>query len=165
MTTKSLLEILHRLIAAGVDFVVVGGMAAVMRGAPLTTADIDIVHDRAEDNVRRLLAVLRSLNARYRHDPRDLQPTESHLLGPGHQLLKTDLGPVDVLGAISGVGYRELLEDSGPLRIGGGFSVQVVSLARLIELKRSAGRPKDLLALPVLEATLAVRRERGDEED
>lgn len=165
MATKSLLEILRRLRSAGVDFVVIGGMAGVMHGAPLTTADIDIVHDRAEDNVRRLLEVLHALNARYRHDLRDLQPTESHLVGPGHQLLRTDLGPVDVLGAVSGVGYRELLGDSSPMNIGAGFSVHVVKLARLIELKRSAGRPKDILALPVLEATLEVHREKGDDEE
>lgn len=161
MATKNLLEILRRLRAAGVKFVVVGGMAGVMRGAPITTADIDLVHERSTDNVRRLLEVLLTLNARYRHDPRDLQPTESHLVGPGHQLLRTELGPVDVLGEVSGAVYADLLPDSSPLSIGSGLKVHVVHLARLIELKKSAGRPKDLLALPVLQATLDVTEDEG----
>lgn len=164
MPTRNLLEILRRLRAADVKFVVVGGMAGVMRGAPITTADIDIVHDRATDNVQRLLDVLLALNATYRHDPRDLQPTESHLVGPGHQLLRTDLGPVDVLGEVSGAGYADLLEDSSTLAIGEGLTVHVLQLARLIDLKKRAGRPKDLLALPVLQATLDLTQET-DEED
>lgn len=163
MATKNLLEILRRLRTDDVEFVVVGGMAGVMRGAPITTVDIDIVHDRSTDNVRRLLEVLLAMNARYRHDPRNLQPTESHLVGPGHQLLQTELGPVDVLGEVSGATYADLLPDSSLLDIGDGFRVHVVKLARLIELKRSAGRPKDFLALPVLQATLDATEETNDE--
>lgn len=61
---------------------------------------------------------------------------------------------MDVLGEVSGAVYTDLLPTSSPLRIGDGLTVQVIHLARLIELKKSAGRPKDLLALPVLQATL-----------
>ncbi len=160
MANRNLIELLRLLEAAGVEFVVVGGMAGVMQGAPVVTVDIDIVHRRTTENVARLLGVLEGIDARYRSDPRGLAPAKSHLLGPGHQLLGTRLGPLDVLGEVAGGGYEELLGDSVRLRLKEDLSVNVLGLARLIELKRAAGRPKDLAALPVLEATLALLRKK-----
>jgi hypothetical protein len=161
MATRNLIELLRMLEAAGVEFVVVGGMAGVMQGAPVVTADIDIVHRRTAENVARLLGVLGAIDARYRRDPRGLAPGESHLLGPGPQLLQTRLGPLDVLGEIGGGGYQQLLPDAIRLQLGEGLSVKVLGLAKLVELKRAAGRPKDLAVLPVLEATLELLRRKG----
>jgi len=67
-----------------VDYLVVGMLAAVLQGAPAVTFDVDIVHRRSPENVARLLAALRDLDAVYRGDPRRLRPVETHLLGPGH---------------------------------------------------------------------------------
>ena len=61
-------EVLRRLAANDVEFIVVGMMAGVLRGAPFT-ADLDLVHRRSADNVSRLLDVLAGLDAIYRHDP------------------------------------------------------------------------------------------------
>jgi predicted nucleotidyltransferase len=70
----------------------------------------------------------------------------------------TDAGPLDVLGSINdGVRFEDLVDSSDVLE-GAGVEVRVLSLERLIELKRQLGRPKDLAALPVLEATLRERR-------
>ena len=69
-------EILRRLAASKVDFIVVGMAAGVLRGAPVTTVDLDIVHRRGVDNVSRLLGVLDELQAVYRHDARRLSPQE-----------------------------------------------------------------------------------------
>src|SRR5690606_38182380 len=87
------LELLSR---HGVDFVVVGGVAAVLQGVPLVTFDVDVVHGRTDENVDRLLAALAELDARYRGDPRGLVPTRETLLGPGQHLLSTALGPLDL---------------------------------------------------------------------
>jgi hypothetical protein len=87
-------EILRLLAANEVEFIVVGMTAGVLQGAPVTTIDLDVVHRRNPENVARLLGVLASLDAVYRHDSRRLRPQESHLLGPGHQLLSTTHGPV-----------------------------------------------------------------------
>jgi hypothetical protein len=106
--------------------------------------------------------VLASLDAVYRHDPPKLRPQESHLLGPGHQLLTTSLGDLDCLGAIGeGIGYEELLGRTVEMDLSGGTTIRVLSLSALIEAKERAGRPKDLAALPLLRATLdELKRQR-----
>jgi hypothetical protein len=97
---SDLTTLLARLAASGADFVLVGALAAVAQGAPLTTLDVDVVHRRDPANVDRLLEFLAEVDARYRGRP----PGQARdaLLGPGHQLLATSLGPLDVLGAIEG---------------------------------------------------------------
>jgi len=138
-----------------VEFVIVGMAAGVLQGVPLTTLDVDIVHRRTADNVARLLDALTDLQAVYRGDPRNLAPTESHLLGPGHQLLTTRNGDLDCLGTVDdGKTYEDLLPFTTELEIGGGRRVRALRLSTLIEVKRRAGRPKDLAVLPYLEATL-----------
>lgn len=129
--------------------------AGVLQGAPVTTFDLDVVHRRSPDNVARLLRVLTTLEAVYRHDARRLRPQASHLSGPGHQLLTTIHGDLDCLGTIGdGVDYEGLLGQTVSMSLSGGLNVRVLSLAALIEAKEQAGRPKDLAALPVLRATL-----------
>jgi hypothetical protein len=92
-------EALEILAAHHVDFVVVGGVAAVLGGAPISTFDLDIVHDRAPTNVVRLLDALAALDARYRDlTGRVLRPEARALEGEGHHLLLTRCGPLDVLG-------------------------------------------------------------------
>lgn len=154
-------DILRLLATNEVDFIVVGMTAGILHGAPVTTVDLDVVHRRSRDNVARLLRVLAALDAVYRHDPRKLRPQESHLIGPGHQLLTTTHGDLDCLGAIGeGLGYEELIEQTVAMSLPGGLVVRVLSLPALIETKERAGRPKDLAALPVLRATLDEVRRR-----
>ncbi len=95
MRSARFVDALRVLVAHEVEFVVVGMAAGVLHGVPLTTLDVDIVHRRTKDNVERLLNALHELQA-----PRNLAPTESHLLGAGHQLLTTLYGDVDCLGTI-----------------------------------------------------------------
>ena len=150
-----LTTLLERLLAADVEFVLVGGLAAVVQGAPLTTFDVDVVHRRTEVNVDRLLVFLTGVNARYRNRPGlPLPPKRSALLGPGHSLFMTDLGPLDALGAIEGgADYDQLLPESLPVPIGG-RTVHVLSLGKIVALKRGSSDPKDKLRLLVLEAVL-----------
>jgi hypothetical protein len=99
--TANLGALLKGLKEAGVDFVVVGGVAAVVEGAPVTTVDMDIVHRRNEDNVKKLTGYLESINAHQRRpDAKIVKPEKHALKGEGHWLLSTDLGPLDVLGII-----------------------------------------------------------------
>ena len=136
-----------------VEFIVVGMASAVLQGAPSLTFDVDIVHARTDDNVERLLRALDELDAIARGDPRRIRPGASHLIGPGHILLETSTGDLDCLGTIDGDRvYADLLPLSVELKLGGD-TLRVVKLAELIEIKRRAGRPKDLAVIPVLEAT------------
>jgi hypothetical protein len=141
---------------AGVEFIVVGGMAAVMLAAPVLTEDLDIVHKRTPENVARLLAWLLAHGAYHRFDlaNRRLPPTEDALLGHGHINLQTDLGKLDVLCELGeGEGYDDIFGDT-VLVDDGSISLRVLGLARLIAVKARAGRPKDRAVLPVLVATL-----------
>jgi hypothetical protein len=155
-------ETLQALVRSEVQFIVVGMAAGVLQGVPLTTLDIDIVHRRTPENVANLLAVLSELQAIYRNDPRNLSPTASHLLGPGHQLLTTVNGDLDCLGSVDGdKDYDALLEFSRELRIGERAVVRVLELTTLLEVKRRAGRPKDLAVIPFLEATIDELAKKG----
>jgi hypothetical protein len=154
-------EILLRLADHEVQFVVVGMTAGVLQGAPVTTIDLGIVYSSNPENVGRLLRALRELDAVYRHDPSGLRPTESDLLGDGHQLLRTKHGDLDCLGAIDeGRGYDDLLPHTVEMSLDDGKHIKVLDLPGLIEAKERAGRPKDLAALPVLRATLDETRRR-----
>ena len=138
-------------------YIVVGGVAAVLQRVPINTQDFDLVHDREQDNVERLLLALAELGAVYRDDPRNLRPNESHLVGSGNQLLRAGNLKFDVLGAIDwGGGYHELLPATEILDVGG-HAVRVLKLESLIEIKRQLTRPKDKLMLMHLEAALDER--------
>jgi|SRR6185369_10703628 len=155
-------ETLQTLADNQVEFIVVGMAAGVLQGVPLTTLDIDIVHRRTPENVARLLSVLSELKAVYRNDPRNLSPSASHLMGPGHQLLTTVNGDLDCLGSVDGdKDYDALLGFSRELRITDSTLVRVLELTTLLEVKRRAGRPKDLAVLPFLEATIDEIRKKG----
>jgi len=120
-----------------------------------------VVHRRDIDNVERLLAFLASVDARYRGRPAGqvLRPTREALVGEGHQLLLTTLGPLDVLGAIEGGrDYPSLLPESVAVEVEGQL-VRVVRLEALADLKRAATTAKDRLVLAILEDT--IRRRGG----
>lgn len=160
--SHSLTDIVLRLVDASVDFILVGGLAAVAQGATMSTFDVDIVHSRTEDNLDRLLDALIGLDACYRGRPggERLPPERTALAGPGHSLLMTSLGPLDVLGEIEGHrSYAQLIEHTECVTFAG-RAVHVLSLEMIVELKRASSHPKDVRALPVLEAALQ-RAKRG----
>ncbi|MCX6623481.1 MAG: hypothetical protein NTY38_20930, partial [Acidobacteria bacterium] len=157
-----LLAALRAMSAGDIEFIVVGGLSAVLNGAPVHTYDIDVVYSREPANVSRLLVFLRSVNAVFRIQPeRRLPPAESHLAGGGHLNLLTDHGPLDLLGAIGrNVAYSELLPHSVEMELGEGRRVRVLQLEKLIEFKEQLGSEKDLAVLPILRRTLAEIRKR-----
>ena len=144
-----------------VEFVVVGGVCAVLHGAPVATFDLDIVPERSEGNIERLIRALADLQAHHRDlAGRSIPPDAGRLRGPGHNLLMTRMGPL-VLGEIGAHrDYEALVRRSRFVELGGGLSVRVLDLDALIESKKEAGRGKDLAALPVLERTLEESRRR-----
>jgi predicted nucleotidyltransferase len=155
---RALIELLD----AGVELIVVGGLAAVLMGAPVVTFDVDIVHRRTPENVDRLLAVLLANGAYHRLDlaNRRLPPTRDALLGRGHLNLSMRDAKLDVLCEIEErSGYEEILDDTESVPFHG-KSLRVLGLRRLIQAKAAAGRPKDHMVIPILIATLEAR-EKG----
>jgi|SRR5579871_106675 len=150
---------LRLLSEAGVEFIVVGGVAAVLNGAAINTFDVDVVHSRDAANIARLLPVLENLDAIYRIQPeRKLRPNASHLSSSGHSTLMTRLGSLDLLGTIGrDLGYEELLPHSVEMDIGEGIRVRVLDLETLIAVKEELGGEKDRAVLPILRRTLEER--------
>lgn len=159
-TAADVSALLQALVAHDVEFVVVGGVSAVIHGAPVSTFDLDIVPSRSDANVARLLSALSSIDARHRDlAGRSIAPDASRLSGPGHSLFMTRSGPLDVSGTIGhGRDYAGLAPRSRAVDLGDGLVVRVLDLDALIEVKREVGRDKDLASLPVLVRTLEERR-------
>jgi hypothetical protein len=147
-------EILVRLADEGVESIVVGMMAAVLQGVPIMTWDLDIVHRTTPENVERLLRVLDDLRAVARHDPRNLKPNSTHLIGPGHVLMTTRFGDFDCLGTIDGGRtYDDLLNATIRLDFEG-RPIQLLELRELLAIKQRSARPKDLAAIPYIQSTI-----------
>ena len=152
----AVLEVLSK---HGVDFIVVGGVCAVLLGAPVATFDIDIVHSRTEDNLRRLKKALGELGAHYRdHLPREIEPSQEALSRTGHHLLATKHGPLDVLGAI-GIDddYAELNSHTEDVEIAEGVVVKILDLPTLIAVKEKTARAKDNYMLEILREMLSIQ--------
>ena len=152
--------LLTALTAGGVRFILVGGVAAVVQGVPVHTYDVDVVHARDPENRRRLIAVLRQLDAHYRqHRTKKLEPREEDLGLPGTHLLATHFGPLDLLGSVLDKWtYEDLLGRSIPYEFAEGLRVQVLDLELLLEIKESLGREKDRAHVHEYRRTLEERR-------
>ena len=160
MPSGRFLSVLRTLASHRVEFIVVGGVAAVLEGAPINTFDLDVVHSTSPENVARLVPALEELDAFYRIQPqRRLPPGQSHLASQGHQLLATRYGALDLLGAIGkGRMYNDLLPHSREMDVGQGLRVMVLDLETQIAIKEEVGGEKDRWVLPILRRTLEESR-------
>ena len=153
------LEILKVLTEHEVDFIIVGGVCAVLHGAPVTTFDLDLVHSRSQENLGRLMSALEKLDAYYRgRGDQRLTPGLSHLSSPGHQLLMTKAGPLDLLGTIGiGHSYEDLLEHAVELEVDD-LRLRLLDLKTLIKIKKETVSEKDKVVIPILQRTLEERQ-------
>jgi hypothetical protein len=134
MPKPNFVAILQALVEHHVDFIVVGGVGAVLQGAPLATFDLDIIHSTEPRNVQRLDVALDALDGAPR-------------------------GCLNLLGAIGhGHPYSELIQKTIAVQIGEGVTVPVLKLATLISVKEETAGEKDRAVLPILRQTL---REQG----
>jgi hypothetical protein len=137
-----------------VDLVIVGGVAAAIHGSLLLTNDLDVCYARDPQNLERLATALRSVHARLRNVPEGIPfKLDAETLKHGLNFtFATDIGDIDLLGEVSGIGkYEDVAKGSLTVELFG-YQFRVIGIDKLIEAKRAAGRPKDLLAIPELEA-------------
>jgi hypothetical protein len=137
-----------------VDCVIVGGVAAAIHGSSLLTSDLDVCYARDTANLLRLAGALQSVHARPRNAPEGLPLIlDAETLRRGLNFtFTTDIGDLDLLGEVRGIGhYEAVLTDSVTVELFG-YRFAVMDIGKLIIAKRAAGRPKDLVALPELEA-------------
>lgn len=150
------LECLHR---HGVEFVLIGGVAAVAHGSPLATFDTDITPRRTADNLDRLAAALRELNARIRTSAEPVVfPIDGGFLAaqPTMLDLTTEAGDLDLAFVPSGFpdGFAQLRTNAVEVSLVEGTLTAVASLLDVIRSKQAADRDKGRAALPYLRALL-----------
>jgi predicted nucleotidyltransferase len=162
MTTdhQNLLRVLHD---AEVQFVLIGGVAAILHGSARATFDVDVVYSRTRPNIQKLAACLASYRPYLRGAPLGLpfQFDETVIRNGLNFTLATSVGDLDLLGEVVGGGnYEQLLPKAIDIEAFG-FHFKCVSLEQLIQLKRAAGRPKDMESIAELQSLLDERRKKG----
>jgi hypothetical protein len=157
-------RLIARLCDADVDFVIVGGFAAVVHGSSLVTRDLDVCAVLSRENVEKLRRHWQDLKPTHRLTPQRLSFLDNPEPGvPVDNLyLETSLGPIDLLGSIKGVG------DFGRVRARAvevelfGRRCRVISIEDLILAKEALNRPKDALAVQELRAIAEKQKSSGD---
>jgi hypothetical protein len=146
---------------ASTDFILVGGLAAAVHGAARATYDVDVLYARTPGNIERLVEALAPLQPYLRGAPPGL-PFRWDAETVAHGLnftLVTTAGDVDLLGEVTyGGRYDQLLSDTVIVSVFG-VECRCLTIERLIQVKRAAGRVKDFEAIAELEA-IAEERHR-----
>jgi hypothetical protein len=152
-------ELLGRLHDGGVRFVIIGGVAMTLRGSTRTTIDVDVCYAREPEDLRRLAAALAPLHPRLRGAPEGLPFLwdERTLKSGLNFTLTTDLGDIDLLGEVPGLGLFAAVDAAASDLDVGGRMLRVLDLDGLERSKRAAGRVKDLMDLAEL-ASIRARR-------
>ena len=142
-------DLLETLVKADVRFVVIGGVALVLRGSTRLTVDLDISYARDSQNLERLVSALAPFHPHLRGAPVDLPFIwDAQTLRSGLNFtLKTDLGDIDLLGEVTGIGGYDAVARLASEQEVAGLRLAVLSLDGLERAKRAAGRVKDLLDL------------------
>jgi hypothetical protein len=150
------IALVQALVDSGVDFVIIGGWCAILHGSSYLTNDLDICYSRVPGNLKRLAAALAPCHPKLRDLPSGLPFVwdEVTLRNGSLFTLSTDLGILDLMAEVAGVGGFEEAKTHSIQVQAFGRTVWTLDLPSLIQAKRSAGREKDLRLLPELESLL-----------
>lgn len=156
-------ETIRVLYDASVDFVIIGGAAMGLQGSAHLTKDIDFCYSRTPKNIEQLARALEPYRPALRGAPSGLPfRFDAKTIANGMNFtLSTDLGDLDFLGEVSGVGsFQDVLESSDTKNVGG-VDCRVLSIEGLIKAKTAAGRPQDLYVLPELRGLKEIKEKTG----
>lgn len=156
MSITSFEKLLNLLIDNNIRFILIGGLAGIYHGSSRLTQDIDVIYDRSDDNIRLIEKALKPINPYLRDAPIGLPfEFDYNTIRSGLNFtLSTDLGSLDLMGEVVGGGTYDLLISSSERVEFGTKYFMCVNLIKLIELKRAAGRAKDLESIAELELIL-----------
>ena len=146
--------LLSRLNAQDVDFVVIGGVCAILHGVSIVTFDLDICCRLSAENFRRIETAVRDLHPFHRltANKLPLELTDEMASSLKNLYIQTDLGKLDCLGEVSGVGrYEEVLRRSIVRHTSLG-DVRILDIDALIAAKQAIGRDRDIAAVLQLRA-------------
>jgi predicted nucleotidyltransferase len=153
-----------RLLAEGrVEFIVAGGVAGILLGSARLTTDLDVIYRRTPENLERLVSSLAPTRPYLRGAPPGLPfrwDVDTLKRGLNFTLVTT-LGDLDLLGEVTGGGGYEALIPQSVRVSAHGLEIMVLGLDKLIQVKRAAGRPRDLEAIAELETIREERQKRG----
>ncbi len=156
--------VIKALSSANVEYVIVGGVAVKAHSSGYVTYDFDFCYSRSDKNLGFIVTALEKYNPR----PRNFSPElpfifdKSTLRNATNFTFETSIGDIDLLGELSGIGdFQDVLTNSENFSLYG-FEVKILTLDGLIKSKSAAGRAKDLLVLPELEALREAMSDEGD---
>ncbi len=158
--TSDFFDLLERMVKAGVDFVIVGGFAGVVHGCTYVTQDIDICCDFSANNLLRLQKALSDLRPVHRMTPNrlKLELTEENCGQFKNLNLDTEIGQLDCLSFIDGLGdYKKVKRESELVEVQD-LQLRVVGLEALIKSKKAMNRPRDTEAILQLEAIKKLKK-------
>jgi len=156
-------RLLRTLVEHGVDFCLIGDVAAWLQGNPIVTLDLDVMPRRDLDNAERLTEALRALHARIRGRDEAVELEGADFLGRESRSFDTEAGPLDVVPLAAAIGG---CEEVATVELSlGDLTIRAITIDELIASKETLGRPKDAAALPALYATREALRRRKDAKD
>lgn len=158
--SSDLYNLLERLSKADVDFVLIGGFAGVTHGCTMVTRDIDICCDFKPANLLKLQKALAQLHPVHRMTPNriSLELTEKNCRDLKNLYLDTDLGQLDCIGFVQGVGDFETVKARSQSVSVAGRGYFILDIDALISSKKSMDRPRDKEAVMQLESIKELRR-------
>lgn len=156
-----LTDLIGRLQAAHVDFVLVGGLAAVTHGSSMTTQDIDVCCEFSAENLLHIQSALADFHPVHRMTPKriPLALTKENCRSLKNMYLDTDIGQLDCLGEILGLGSFEAVKALSEEIEFNQQPCRILSIEALITAKKAMGRPKDIETARQLEL---IRQSRSD---
>jgi hypothetical protein len=156
--------LLSRLRDHRVEFVIIGGVCGVFHGASLITLDLDICCRFSRENLRRIEAALKDLNPYHRFTPNKLplELTDELCDRLKNLYLTTDLGTLDCLSEVTGIGDYEQVLQRSVLRSLSYGEFRMLNMDALIAAKLAAGREKDLDAVRLLRAIKERKENQKD---
>ena len=155
------LKLIERMKKGGVKFVLIGGFAGVVHGCTYVTQDIDICCDFSATNLLALQKALKELHPVHRMTPQQLKLklTVESCTQFKNLYLDTDIGQVDCLASIKGLGDYEDVENLSEIRdLGGGLRISVLTIDSLIKARKAMDRPRDREAVLQLEAIKKLKK-------
>jgi len=158
---SSFLKLIERLAKGNVKFVLVGGFAGVVHGCTYVTQDVDICCDFSADNLLALQETLKGLHPVHRMTPKrlELKLTAKSCARFENLYLDTDVGQVDCLSYVQGLGnYKDIKRKSEIRNLGGGLQIRVLTIDSLIKARKAMNRPRDKEAVLQLEAIKKMRK-------
>ncbi len=157
---KSFFTLLELLVEHNVEFVIIGGFAGVVHGCTVVTQDVDICGDFSVPNLLKIGRALKGVHPVHRMTPKrlKLELTRANAMQFKNLYLDTDLGQLDCLSFVEGVGDYQKARENSLLIEADGVKMRVLNLEAFIESKKALNRPKDRL---MIEQAKRIRKTKG----